>query len=145
MPVWRSLSTSPAHVAMWRRKGWESRPCLTWHVINIHVGKTGIWLFLLLISWVCGEFVVCLASSLSPSSLSPRLLLLLDLHRFDNSQTLEFSRGRARYLACSRFSASTELFLEENGHGFWIFRSEFGFWRRRRRRRRRVVERWVEW
>jgi hypothetical protein len=23
-------------------------------------------------------------------------------------------------LACSRFSASTELFLEENGHGFWI-------------------------
>jgi hypothetical protein len=23
-------------------------------------------------------------------------------------------------LACSRFSASTELFLEENGLGFWI-------------------------
>lgn len=23
-------------------------------------------------------------------------------------------------MACSRFSASTELFLEENGHGFWI-------------------------
>jgi hypothetical protein len=33
---------------------------------------------------------------------------------------LNFLGGRARYLACSRFSASTELFLEENGHGFWI-------------------------
>ncbi len=43
------------------------------------------------------------------------------------AKRLNFLGGRARYLACSRFSASTELFLEENGHRFWIFRSEFGF------------------